>query len=196
MPPKKKFSREQIIAVSFEIARTEGIGSITIRKVAEKLKSSIAPIYVNFKNVDELIQAVIKKTFAISQQILDQQCSGNAFEDIGLASLQFAREYPVLFRDLVINQNDYLENYDQDMGPVLIEQMKDDPDLEGFTEEELLTILLKMRIFQTGLSVMVSNGLLGEKEENAAELLREAAQDVICAARMRKNSTMKGEQTS
>ncbi len=61
MAPKSKFKKDQIIDAAFEIARTEGIDRITIRKVAEKLGSSIAPIYVNFKEVDELIQEVIKK---------------------------------------------------------------------------------------------------------------------------------------
>lgn len=69
MAPKTKFKKEQIVDAAFEIARTEGLEGITIRKVAERLGSSIAPIYVNFKDVDELIQAVIRKTFTISKQL-------------------------------------------------------------------------------------------------------------------------------
>lgn len=52
MAPKKKFTKDQIIDAAFEIARTEGIEFITIRKVAEKLGGSIAPIYVNFKEAN------------------------------------------------------------------------------------------------------------------------------------------------
>ena len=43
---------------SFAIAETEGIDRVTIRKVAEQLGSSIAPIYVNFTDVEALKQAV------------------------------------------------------------------------------------------------------------------------------------------
>ena len=60
MGPKVKFTREQIIDAAFEIARTEGIDSITMRKIAEKMGSSVAPIYVNFNNVDELNEALWK----------------------------------------------------------------------------------------------------------------------------------------
>ncbi|HBQ87290.1 MAG TPA: TetR/AcrR family transcriptional regulator, partial [Syntrophomonas sp.] len=35
MGPKIKFTREQIIDVAFEIAETEGINGITMRKIAE-----------------------------------------------------------------------------------------------------------------------------------------------------------------
>ncbi len=188
MPPKNKYSKEQIIDNAFEIAKEEGIGSITIRKVAKKLKSSVAPIYVNFESIDGLIQAVVEKTFAISKQIIDEQSSGNPFQDIGLASLRFAKEYPVLFRDLAINQNKYMENNSQDMDYMIVEQMKQDPELEGFTEEELLNILLKMKIFQTGLSFMVCNGLLDE--EKAIKLLLDSATDVICATQMQKENKL------
>ena len=43
MGPKVKFTREQIIDTAFEIAQTEGIDSITMRKIAEKMGSSVAP---------------------------------------------------------------------------------------------------------------------------------------------------------
>ncbi|TDL57727.1 TetR/AcrR family transcriptional regulator [Paenibacillus dendritiformis] len=190
MAPKKKFTREQIIDAAFEIARMEGLASITIRKVADRLGSSIAPIYVNFQDAEELIQEVIKKTVQVSQQMLEEMSTGNPFYDIGAASLRFAREYSELFRELVMKPNPYMNGYEQDMGPILIGQMKQDADLQGFSDEELMMILMKMKIFQLGLSVMVANGLLPEPwdEGRAMELLSGAANDVIAAARMRKRA--------
>ncbi|MGE5396776.1 MAG: hypothetical protein ACM3MK_04490, partial [Chitinophagales bacterium] len=66
--------------------------------------------------------------------------------------------------------------------------MKKDPELEGFTAEELKTILLKMRIFQLGLSVMAANGLLPPDYEidNLMDILSSAADDVIQSARLSK----------
>ncbi|MED4600235.1 TetR family transcriptional regulator [Paenibacillus validus] len=194
MAPKSKFKKDQIIDAAFEIARTEGIDRITIRKVAEKLGSSIAPIYVNFKEVDELIQEVIKKTFAISKQLLMEQNTGHPFHDIGVASLRFAKEYSVLFRDLVMKKNEYMNDHDHEMG-MLVELMKQDPHLEGLTDGELMTILLKMKIFQTGLSVMVANGLLPDDfdEEKMIHLLNSTAMDIIDAAQMRKAGNLEGQ---
>ncbi|WP_027340817.1 TetR/AcrR family transcriptional regulator [Halonatronum saccharophilum] len=186
MPPKKKYTKDQIIEVAFEMAKEEGIDSITIRKVAKRLKSSIAPIYVNFEDVEELIGEVIKRIFALGKEILDEESSGEPFRDIGLSSLRFAREYSVLFRDLMMNQNDYMKSYDQEMGQPLIEEMKKDSQLEGFSEEELKNILLKMRVVQTGLSVMIANGLLpkGFGEEEEVRLLEDIAADIVYATRM------------
>ncbi|MDR4887510.1 TetR family transcriptional regulator [Fredinandcohnia sp. QZ13] len=191
MAPKKKYSKQQIIDAAFEIAKEEGMSSITIRKVAEHLGSSIAPIYVNFNTIDDLTEAVMQKIIELSYQLLAEENSGKPFHDIGVASLRFAREYPVLFQDFVMNQNKYTQNYDQNMGEGLIDQMKGDEDLEGFSEDELMTIFLKMRIFTTGLSVMVASGMLPEEfnEEMGVELLGSMATDVITSAYLQKKGT-------
>ncbi|SOC40860.1 TetR/AcrR family transcriptional regulator [Ureibacillus acetophenoni] len=192
MPPKKKFTKEQIIDAAFEIAKNEGLSNITIRKVAEHLGSSIAPIYVNFKTIDELIEAVMQKVNELSFEMLGEVNSGTPFLDIGIASLRFARDYPVLFQDFVFSQNKINHNYDENMGASLIEQMKGDEDLKGFSTEELMTIFMKMRIFTTGLSIMVAGGMLPEEfnEEMGIELMKSMANDVITSAYNHKNETL------
>lgn len=189
MAPKKKFSKEEIVEAAFEIARTEGIAQITIRKVAQNLGSSIAPIYVNFADIEELKRAVFAQIHELSNQMLMTQYHPNPFLNIGIASLKFAREYNVLFRELVISDNSaYISEVKQDSG-LFLEQMRRDPELAGFTDEELSAIFLKMQVFQLGLSVMEMNGQLSEQfgEEKQIALMESVGQDVIAAARMRKN---------
>lgn len=188
MAPKNKFSKEQIVDAAFHIAKTDGMDSITIRKVADQLGSSIAPIYVNFNDVQELKQAVVKKVVNVSHHLLNENNTGNPFSDIGVTSLQFAKTYPVLFRDFVMKQNDYLLDYDQEMENSLVTHMKKDSELEDFTDEELQTILFKMRAFQMGISVMVANGLFPEKVgiEKMKEMLDSVAEDIVTATHLRK----------
>ena len=186
MGPKSKFTKEQIIDAAFEIAETEGIDNITMRKIAERMGSSVAPIYVNFKDNDELIEAVIDRIIGISQQLLIEENTGNPFYDMGKASLRFAMEYSVLFRDLVMKNNNYMKGYDEEMLPVLIEEMKKDPEMAGLSEDDLKTILLKIKIFQLGLSVMAANGLLPKDYgmQDLMDILSSTANDVILSARL------------
>lgn len=186
MAPKKKFSRQDIIDAAFEIARDEGLDGITIRKVAQRLGSSIAPIYVNFSEVEELTEAVVQKALDVSRQLIMERQTELRFRDIGMASLQFAKEYSLLYRDLVMKNNSHMKYNDVAVREV-VELMKTDPDLGGFSTEELKGILLKMQIFQTGLSVMVANGLLPADfdDDRTMEMLDSAAEDVITAARLR-----------
>lgn len=188
MAPKKKFAAEQIVDAAFGIAKTEGMDSITIRKVAERLGSSIAPIYVNFADAEELKRAVIAKIGQLSRQMIREQRTGSPFGDIGAASLQFASEYPVLIRELITKPNDYMRSYDEEMGAELVQHMKTDPELAEFTEEELMTILLKMRAFQIGMTIMAANAQLPEAFDlrRLTDMLNSAAEDVVTTARRRK----------
>jgi len=188
MGPKIKFTREQIIDAAFEIAQTEGIDSVTMRKIAEKMGSSVAPIYVNFKNVNELNEALIERVINISRQLLIEENTGNPFCDMGRASLRFAMEYSVIFRDLVIKGGKYMQGYDEKMMPTLIEEMQNDLELKAFSVDELKIILLKMRIFQLGLSIMASSGLLPKEynRQDMMDILSSAADDVIMSAKLRR----------
>ncbi len=189
MGPKVKFTKEQVINAAFEIAKSEGIDNVTMKKIAQKMGSSVAPIYVNFKNVNELTEALIDKIFSISQQLLIEESTGNPFYDIGRASLRFADEYKVLFRDMIMKSNSYKKSYDEKMTPVLIDEMKKDPELKDFTDEELKTILLKVSVFQMGLSVMVANGLIPEecRKQDLMDILSSATDDIILSTRSNKN---------
>lgn len=191
MGPKNKFLKEQIIDTAFDIARTDGIDGITMRKIAQKMGSSVAPIYVNFKNIDELLDALLEKIVSISQQLLKEEDSGNPFRDIGRASLRFAMEYSVVFKDLVTKHGKYIQGFDEKMMPFLIEEMQNDPELKGFTVEELRNILLKMRIFQLGLSMMAASSLLPEDYSNQdmMDILSSTANDVIMSAKMKRGQT-------
>jgi len=188
MGPKIKFTRDQIIDAAFEIAQAEGMGSITMRKIAEKMGSSVAPIYVNFKSIDELNEALIERIISISRQLLMEENTGNPFRDMGSASLRFAMEYSSIFRDLVIKGGKYIQGYDEKMMPALIEEMQKDPELDGFTVGELKTILLKMRIFQLGLSIMAADSLLPKEynKQDLMDILTSTADDVIMSAKLRR----------
>jgi len=188
MAPKTKFTKQDIVLAAFDIAKTDGIESITIRKVAERLGSSIAPIYVNFNDVQELLQQVVERAFHVARGMIMEQQSGQPFRDIGMASLRFAKEYPVLFRDLMMKDNPHMKNTPEQLDEV-IGLMRQDPELAGFSDQELQSILLNMQVFQTGLCVMVANDLFTKNvdDEQMMNMMDEAAEAFIRAAHARKH---------
>lgn len=182
MAPKTKYTKKEIIESAFEIAEKKGMDALTIRRIAKQLGSSIAPIYVNFNNVKELKEAVVHKTLDIVKEMITEQNSGHRFRDIGIGSVKFAREYSVLYRDLIMKNNEHMKHNEENMRFV-IEQMKTDPMLAQWTDASLQNVLFKMEIFQTGLCVMAANDLLPEThdEEKMIDLLDMAAEDFLHA---------------
>ena len=188
MAPKIKFDKKSVVDAAFQIAKDEGIDSITARKVAAVLGSSVAPIYVCFRDVNELTDAVIERTLDVSLGILQEFQEESPFRAIGLASLRFALRYRVLFNDLIFKNSVYLKRIEVDRGH-LVGMMRQDPGLAGLTDDELLRILTKMRIFTLGLSVMGANGMLPAEfgEEAMIEILDETSADIIASTRMQKH---------
>jgi len=180
MPPKTKFDKEAIVEAAFAIAKEEGFAGITARSVAKRLRCSVAPIYLNFGTIDDLIKAVVERVFALLDEMLKKQKGPDLFENIGKASLVFAREYPVLFRELVMQKNPYMASYET-VQEAMVKALAEDENMRGLTYDERKRLLLKMRIFQTGISVMAANGHLPSwLDDQAAEaLLMETGEDLL-----------------
>lgn len=190
MAPKTKYTKQEIIHAAFDIAKKEGFSGITIRKVARELESSIAPIYSNFEDVEQLKKAVVDKSIDLAKQVITEQDSGDPFRDIGIASIQFAKQYSVLYRDLIMNHNPYMK-YNEENTLLVVEQMKKDPQLATFSDKDLQQGLLKIQIFQTGLSVMAANDLLPEQfnEPEMIAILDELTQDIFISASLRQEQS-------
>ncbi|TVR28751.1 MAG: TetR/AcrR family transcriptional regulator [Spirochaetaceae bacterium] len=187
MPPKVRFTREQIVAAALEIARTEGLVGITIRKIAAALGCSIAPIYVNFSHIDEVRRAVADRVMDTGRRFYADADTGSSLQDIGVASVRLAREYPAIFRDLVLSSNDYVAAQNETLDPELVAHMKGDPELAGLREDELQTLLLKMRVFHAGLATAVVNGILprNTEDDEIIRLMNQTAGDLVTAAQLR-----------
>ena len=105
MPPKCKFTREEIIQSALDIARNEGIASITARALGAKLGSSSKPIFSVFENMEE-VQAEVRKAakalYAEYVQIgLHQEL---AFKGVGTQYILFAIKEPKLFQLLFMSE--------------------------------------------------------------------------------------------
>jgi AcrR family transcriptional regulator len=187
MPPKTKFDKNAVVDAALEVAKEKGFSGITARNVANRLHSSVAPIYVNFSTIEELVEAVVQRVFAISEELFAKQKGQSLFENMGKASLAFAREYPVLFRELSIQPNPYMALYET-IENSMIEALTGDEALQSWTLEERKRLLLKMRAFQIGLSVMVANGHVPSwlANQEVDELLMEVGNDVLIAQQIKR----------
>jgi AcrR family transcriptional regulator len=187
MAPKTQFSREQIVDAAFRIACRDGMDGITARKIATEIGGSVAPVYVNFGDLDAVRDAVLDKIVQVSHKILEETDSGRPFRDIGLASIRFALRYPVLSRDLTLRPNRYLEKYRSRMDESLAGRMDNDPALAQLSNGERRDLLFRMQVFQTGLTVMTSTGQLPHKitETELVAMMEGAANDFIAAASRR-----------
>lgn len=61
MPRKSIYSREMVLDAAVEVFKKEGYEQISVKKVAEYLGCSIAPVYSAYTSIEDLKKDVIKK---------------------------------------------------------------------------------------------------------------------------------------
>ena len=99
MPPKAKFTREEIVSAALEVARRKGIEAVTAREVGNYLGTSSSPVFVAFKNMDELLNEVYNSAVKeYSDYIADSVNYTPAFKQFGFRLIEFASTQPNLFK--------------------------------------------------------------------------------------------------
>ncbi len=105
MPPKAKFTREQITKAALEIVRAENFESLTARALGKKLGSSACPIFTVFENMEEVQQAVLKAVREVYKGYVEKGLSENpAFKGVGTQYILFAINEPKLFQILFMSE--------------------------------------------------------------------------------------------
>ncbi len=111
MPPKAKFTKEQITEAALEIIRERGKDSLTARALGNKLGSSSCPIFTAFKNMEEVQQSVIETAKAVYKEYVDKGLTEvPAFRGVGTQYILFAMNEPNLFQLLFMTEQTSVSN--------------------------------------------------------------------------------------
>lgn len=106
MPPKAKFTRDEIIEAALNIVKTDGFEVLTSRALGTYLGSSARPIFTVFNNMDEVQQAVIKsaKTMYKEEYVNKGLMDEHPFKGVGMQYILFSVNEPKLFQLLFMTE--------------------------------------------------------------------------------------------
>ena len=111
MPPRAKFTKEEIINAGLEILRASDLSHVTAREIGKYLNSSARPIFTTFSNMNEVIEGIKEKAKEIyTTYVQDGLKQDLAFKGVGQAYILFAVKEPKLFQLL------FMRKLDQDIG--------------------------------------------------------------------------------
>lgn len=106
MPPKAKFSREEIIEAALNIVRTEGFDALTSRALGNKLGSSARPIFTVFQNMEEVQQSVMEAAKKVYKEYVQKGLSEkHPFKGVGTQYILFSVKEPRLFQLLFMAEH-------------------------------------------------------------------------------------------
>ena len=105
MPPKFKFSREEITAAALSLAREKGIDNVTARGIAKTLGVSTQPVFTCFSNMEEAKSEVRAASEKIYNEYIERGLSEKIpFFGMGKAYIKFAKDEPELYKALFLSE--------------------------------------------------------------------------------------------
>ncbi len=112
MPPKAKFTREEIVEAALNIVKRDGFEALTSRALGSYLGSSARPIFTVFQNMDEVQQAVIDAAKALYKKYVDQGLLWeHPFKGVGTQYILFSIQEPKLFQLLFMTQQPQIPDF-------------------------------------------------------------------------------------
>ncbi len=105
MPPKAKFTREEIIETALNLAADKGIRSLTARELGAALGSSTRPIFTAFESMEEVLLEVRKAALAKFEEYARKAENYTpVYKALGIQMVKFASEQPKLYRLLFMSE--------------------------------------------------------------------------------------------
>ena len=175
MPPKFKFTKEEIIAAALELTRENGPDGLTARALAARLGCSVKPIFGLFQNM-EAVQAAVRAAADAKYQsyLREDMASGKypPYKASGMAYIRFAREERELFKLLFMcDRSDQPVKEDQESIRPLIRLIQGNL---GITEEEAYLFHLEMWVYVHGIATMIATSYLDWEEPFISKVITDA----------------------
>ena len=175
MPPKPKFTKEEITDVAFEIVRSEGVEALTAREVGNRLGSSSRPIFTVFKDMNELKQGVIRKAEGLlNEYLLKAEDYDPLYKQLIKEIISFACDEPNLFHLIFLSDNSNPDTFEL-INKDIIKKNRHYFDVlkesYGLNDEEAMIVVRHSCVYVYGIGSMCSAKVCTFSDDQLNELL-------------------------
>lgn len=161
MPPRFKFTKEEITNAALNVTRKKGMSGLTARALAAELGCSVKPIFGLFKNMEEVQSEVIAAANMLYQTYISRGMTEGKYPPYkasGIAYIQFAKEEKELFKLLFMRNrtNEKIEENREEIRPLLDIIMKN----LGVSEDDAFLFHLELWLYVHGIAAMAATNYL------------------------------------
>ncbi len=195
MPPKPKYTKEQIIATALELVAKNGITALTAKELGLALGTSTTPIFTFFNTMQEVHDSVKKAAMERFESYAHKEKSDMpAFKQIGMQMISFANEEPLLFQMIFMSQKGGVTPFDSHysyLGNIADECMNAIQADYGLTAEDADTLFKHVWIHTYGIAVLCATDMCDFTQEQISEML---TQDFTAMMILLKSQKIKNQQ--
>ena len=182
MPPKTRFIKDDAITAAMELVQEKGFPELTMRKVAERLGSSLQPVYSCFESKFELEQTVIEEIKKIIFSHATKMYTPSQPLNMAIGQVLFARDYAQLFSSIFLQDREFKDVF-QEFNRYHVEKMETIDRFARLDDQGRQKILSRLWIFTFGFATLMCAGLVEDiSDENVIATLQQVGAHIIDGA--------------
>lgn len=175
MPPKPKFTREEIVAAALELVSEKGMSALTARDLGSRLGSSARPIFTVFNSMEEVQEAVRDAAMKRFETYAEKAIHYTpVFKQVGMQMILFAKEEPMLYQMGFMTDSHDVSGFDDiydRLGEVAYQCVDVIQKDYGLSEREAKILFEHVWIYTFGIGALCATGMCNFSEEQIIEML-------------------------
>ena len=175
MPPKAKFTKEQITKAALGVVSEKGAQALTAKELGAALGTSTTPIFTVFNSMQEVQDAVMLAAMERFEEYAHKAAHIKpVFKQVGMQMILFAKEEPKLYQLIFMSAISGAQTFDDiygHLGSVADEcqdVLQNDYDL---SKEDAKTLFEHVWIHTFGIGALCATGVCDFSHEKIAEML-------------------------
>ncbi len=175
MPPKPKYTREEIVAAALKVVSRGGIGALTAKSLGNALNTSATPIFTVFSAMQEVADAVKEAAMERFESYAHKtDADMPIFKRIGMQMVLFAKEEPNLYQLVFMSKNSDVRSFAEiyaHLGSVADECLQTIQADYGLPAEDAKTLFEHVWIHTYGIGTLTATGMCNFTQEEISKML-------------------------
>ena len=175
MPPKAKFTKEQIIKAALGVVSEKGAQALTAKELGAALGTSTTPIFTVFNSMQEVQDTVMLAAMEQFEEYAHKAAHLEpVFKQVGMQMILFAKEEPKLYQLIFMSSISEAQTFDDiyaHLGSVAdecLDVLQKDYDL---SKDNAKTLFEHVWIHTFGIGALCATGMCDFSHEQIAEML-------------------------
>ena len=175
MPPKAKFTKEQITKAALCVVSEKGAQALTAKELGAALGTSTTPIFTVFHSMQEVQDSVMLAAMERFEEYAHKAAHlGPVFKQIGMQMILFAKEEPKLYQLIFMSSISEAQTFDDiyaHLGSLADECLNVLQKGYDLSKADAKTLFEHVWIHTFGIGALCATGMCDFSHEQIAQML-------------------------
>lgn len=189
MPPKPKFTRDEIVQTALEVVSRKGVEALTAKELGDALGTSARPIFTVFSSMKQVQDAVREAAMRRFESFAGQKLPDMPlFKQVGMQMVLFGVREPKLYQLLFMQENRNAVSFDDvfgELGPTAETCIRLIQEEYAMAEADARLLFENVWIYTFGVGALCATRMCQFSEEKLGQMLSTEFQAMMLLVKSR-----------